>query len=110
MKIYNRHYTNGKLFFGGCTEDCYSELANAIIIQAADDYLKARCNKKLKIPPKKNEASHEYRMQECKRFFRSEWFGSLTQINPETLIRSLNELCECCDYDFNKILKLRAGA
>lgn len=57
----------------------YENLANAIIIQAADDYRKAL----------NDSAQGEQRTIE--RFFRSEWFGVLTGLDPETLIRKLKQ-------------------
>lgn len=57
----------------------YENLANAIIIQAAEDYRKAL----------NDSAQREQRTIE--RFFRSEWFGVLTGLDPETLIRKLKQ-------------------
>ena len=55
----------------------YQELANAIILQAVSDYRKAL----------KCDARGVKR--ECVRFFRSEWFNSLTNLNGEMLIQKL---------------------
>ena len=57
----------------------YENLANAIIIQAAEDYRKAL-----------NDSAQR---EQCtiERFFRSEWFGVLTGLDPETLIRKLKQ-------------------
>lgn len=54
----------------------YRELANAIILQAVKDYRR-----------NKSEQSRE----EIERFFRSDWFGALTRINPEHLIAQLRK-------------------
>ena len=54
----------------------YEELANAIVLQAVKDY---RLHDDLK-----DLASIE-------RFFRSGWFGVLTNINPEVLIAKLRK-------------------
>ncbi|MCQ2443665.1 MAG: hypothetical protein MJ077_11265 [Oscillospiraceae bacterium] len=54
----------------------YRELANAIILQAVKDYRR-----------NKSEQSRE----EIERFFRSDWFGALTRINPEQLIAQLRK-------------------
>ena len=52
----------------------YERLANGIILQAVDDYRKARKDLKLNIH------NHEARkiLNDCERFFRPEWFGVLT--------------------------------
>lgn len=51
-------------------ENCYTNLANAIIVQAAKDYTKAL--RRLKKFPHDKEA--RYIKQDCERFFRSGWF------------------------------------
>ena len=68
-------------------DTCYTNLANAIIIQAAKDYKKAL--RRLKKFPRDKEALHI--KQDCERFFRSGWFERLTDLNGEVLIRKLNE-------------------
>lgn len=63
--------------------DCnkpYEELANAIIIQAAKDYCSARG---------KGERSR------IMRFFKSEWFVVLTDVDPQLFIEKLNKKIEC---------------
>ena len=57
----------------------YEALAQAIIIQAVNDYRRAL----------KGDARG--RCREIERFFRSEWFSVLTKVNPEMLIRKLRE-------------------
>lgn len=54
----------------------YSSLANAIIIQAAKDYIRTNS------PQVKSE---------IKSFFRSEWFTMLSKVDGETLIRKLEQ-------------------
>ena len=54
----------------------YEELANAIILQAVKDY---------RLHDEKQE------IVSIERFFRSEWFGVLTNINPEILIAKLRK-------------------
>lgn len=68
-------------------DTCYTNLANAIIIQAAKDYKKAL--RRLKKFPRDKEVRHIKR--DCERFFRSGWFERLTDLNGEVLIRKLNE-------------------
>ena len=68
-------------------EDPYERLANAIVIQAADDYRIAL--KKIKAYPKNKEAISE--ALELERFFRSGWYSQLTSVDGEYLIRRLKE-------------------
>lgn len=56
--------------------DPYEELASAIVLQAVKDYRNAE------LQQDRNEI-------EC--FFRSDWFGVLTTIDPEALIHKLKE-------------------
>lgn len=65
----------------------YEGLANGIILQAVKDYRDA--NKKLARGRKNQDASRM--KQECLRFFRSGWFSALTAIDPEFLIKKLDE-------------------
>lgn len=71
--------------------DPYEALANGIIIQAVKDYRWA-C-KRLKNPRCQRSKRQEAEMMkdDCLRFFRSQWFGQLTEVEPEYLIRKLNE-------------------
>ncbi|MDD2978814.1 MAG: hypothetical protein PHN80_02460 [Hespellia sp.] len=72
---------------GSKTEDPYTGLANAIILQAVKDYRDAL--KKLSRGRANKDA--EIKKQEILNFFRSDWFGVLTEIDPEMLIRKLDE-------------------
>lgn len=67
--------------------DPYEALANAIIMQAVKDYRDAL--RKLKRGRKNTDA--ERTKAEVERFFRSGLFSALTEIDPEMLIRKLNE-------------------
>lgn len=71
--------------------DPYEALANGIIIQAVKDYRWA-C-KRLKNPRCRNTKRQEAELMkdDCLRFFRSQWFGALTEVEPEYLIRKLDE-------------------
>ena len=51
-------------------------LANAIILQAAKDY---------------RLTDDEQQLQEIERFFRSGWFGVLSKVDPEFLIKELRK-------------------
>ena len=63
----------------------YEELANAIVLQAVKDYRKVL--RTLSHYPHNRSAHYESRSIE--KFFRSDWFGVLTGIEPEMLIRKL---------------------
>ena len=54
--------------------DPYQNLADAIVLQAVADYRLTNDSREL---------------EELERFFRSEWFGMLTNIDPEYLIANL---------------------
>lgn len=54
----------------------YEELANAIVLQAVKDY---------------RLTDNEAELAEIERFFRSGWFGVLSKVDPEYLIRNLRK-------------------
>lgn len=54
----------------------YENLANAIILQAAKDY---------------RLTDDEQQLQEIERFFRFGWFGVLSKVDPEFLIKELRK-------------------
>ena len=54
----------------------YEELANAIVLQAVKDY---------------RLTDDEAEIAEIERFFRSGWFGVLSKVDPEYLIRNLRK-------------------
>ena len=56
--------------------DPYENLANAIVLQAVKDY---------------RLTDDEAELAEIERFFRSDWFGVLTDVDPEYLIRRLRK-------------------
>ena len=68
-------------------DDKYEDLANAIVITAVKDYRDVL--KKLKKHPNSNYLQHT--KNEIERFFRSKWYSVLTDIDPEFLIKKLNE-------------------
>ena len=55
----------------------YQLLAEAIILRAVDDYRKAL------------KYDHRGIKRNCEKFFRSEWFSILTNLDGETLIKRL---------------------
>ena len=63
----------------------YENLANAIILQAVKDYRMAL--KSLKANSRNRTAQADKRENE--RFFRSQWYSALTDVDGEMLIRSL---------------------
>ena len=69
----------------GC--DPYETLANAIVEQAAKDYLSAL--KRLKKNPANRMAMDE--AMRLEKFFHSSWYGILTNVDPDYLIRKLRE-------------------
>lgn len=62
--------------FGGETLDPYENLAQAIILQAVKDY---------RLTDDKSE------LQEIECVFRSGWFGVLSKVDPEYLIKKLRK-------------------
>ena len=67
--------------------DKYEELANAIVLTAVKDYRDAL--KKLEKYP--NNKILKRTKNEIEKFFRSNWYSTLTSIDPEFLIKELNE-------------------
>ena len=67
--------------------DPYVSLANAIILMAVRDYRTA--SKKRKKHPKNKDA--KLIVEDCERFFRSDWFTALTSVDGELLIKKLQE-------------------
>ena len=67
----------------------YQLLANAIIEQAAKDYRKALCA----IQINENNRSAQASKNHLEKFFLSEWFRTLTDVNGTVLISKLKEEC-----------------
>ena len=65
----------------------YENLANAIILQTVKDYRMAL--KSLKANPRNRTAQAD--KTEIERFFRSQWYSTLTDVNGEMLILSLQK-------------------
>ncbi|MHB1453942.1 MAG: hypothetical protein ACYCYM_08355 [Saccharofermentanales bacterium] len=65
----------------------YENLASAIILEAVKDYRKVL--RTLSLYPHNHSAQYEHRIIE--RFFRSDYFSVLTNLNPEALITRLNK-------------------
>lgn len=72
--------------------DFYTELANAIVIQAAKDYRKAL--KTLKRYPRYEPAKAV--VAEVEEFFRFDWYRMLTSVDAEMLMRKIRrEINDC---------------
>lgn len=67
--------------------DPYQELANAIVMQAVKDYRIALLHSKKRLDNK----GYQIEVSSLERFFRSGWFGELTSLNAEYLLRRVNE-------------------
>ena len=65
----------------------YENLANAIVMQAVKDYRMAR--HKLRKRPKNADA--KVMLEDCERFFLSDWFETLTNVNGESVLRKLQQ-------------------
>lgn len=65
----------------------YENLANAIILQAVKDYRMAL--KSLKVNSRNRTVQTD--KAEIERFFRSQWYSTLTDVNGEMLILSLQK-------------------
>lgn len=65
----------------------YEELANAIVMQAVKDWRKAV--KTLKKKTRKEPAKQM--KEECERFFRSQWFEDLTDVDGSFILRKLKQ-------------------
>ena len=65
----------------------WENLANAVILQAVEDYRRAR--RRVKEHPDQKTAKGTIR--ETKRFFRSRWFTQLTDISGEQLMKKLEK-------------------
>ena len=63
--------------------ECYEELANAIVLQAFKDYRKTL----FKLVQEPEEWKHRSTKKKLERFFRSKWYRTLTDLNPEILMR-----------------------
>lgn len=67
--------------------DTYERLADAIILRAVEDYRNAL--EKLNKHPRNRAAL--YTKREVERFFRSNWYALLSEVDPEMIIKRLNE-------------------
>ena len=68
-------------------DEAYSRLASAIVLQAVKDWRAAR----RKLKRKSHNESARFELQSCERFFRSDWFRELTDVDVGVLLRKLYE-------------------
>lgn len=66
-------------------EHGWGGLVNAIIKQAAEDYVSALNDRGPRYAP-------DYRISEIQNFFRSDWFGQLCNLDPDYLMEKLNRI------------------
>lgn len=68
------------------TDPC-ENFANAIVMQAVKDYRRAR--HKLRKRPKNTEA--RTMIEDCERFFLSDWFETLTNLDGSMILNKLKQ-------------------
>ena len=72
--------------------DQYETLANAIVIQAANDYRRALLYLKKKHSKKSNKTIEALRVKsECERFFQGEWIKCLTDLDGLSLMKKIQK-------------------
>jgi hypothetical protein len=72
---------------GSSGGDPYENLANAVVYQAVLDYRAAL--KRMRRHPRNQEAKDD--IASLERFFRSDWYSVLTDVDGEYLIRKVKE-------------------
>ena len=70
-------------------QTCWENFANAIIAKACDDYFDLKCKGFVD-----TQGSKQANLDSITRFFRSQWFAELTDLDPEFLIEKLNKLAQ----------------
>lgn len=70
--------------------DGWQVLANKIVVQAAKDYVKAKRTLLNSYDPEKR-AHAERTLAECKEFFRSPYYGKLSDVDGVWLMKRLDE-------------------
>ena len=65
----------------------HEKLANAIVLQAVKDFRAAR--RKLRRKPQNEDAKRM--IKDCERFFLSDWFVELTDVDGRAVLRKLYE-------------------
>lgn len=72
----------------------YASLANAIVMQAVKDYRLALFH----LQKKPDNKDYKSEVASLKRFFRSGWYGEITSLNGEYLIRRVKEEVRRSDH------------
>ena len=88
-------------------DENYLDLANAIVIQAVEDYTEALRTIRVSKSKKKIEMAKK-RKEECEKFFRTEWFFELSRfaIDYDALIETCHKNAQK-DKDTNNDKKKR---
>lgn len=74
------------------TDNPYLDLANAIVKQAVYDYRLAILRIKRRKVPRTDDKDKDYwEVESLKRFFNSQWFTELSDLDGEVLLIKLNE-------------------
>ena len=85
MEIFRWEFGEGRVELN--LQEDWEDLANAIILQAVEDYRRAR-----RIIRKRPDHQGAWKIiRETERFMKSRWFAQLTDIDGETLLRKLKE-------------------
>ena len=71
-------------------QEAWENLANAIVLSAVKDYKAALI--RLKRHPDSRSAADDVKRQE--KFFYSSWYETLTDLDPDYLIRKLKEMVD----------------
>lgn len=69
----------------------YERLAAAIVMQAVKDYRSAFSFLKNARRKSRKTYEAENKLNNCKRFFRSEWFGQLCEYDGEKLMKQIEK-------------------
>lgn len=84
-EVYRLCSTTGELY--ARPHDQFQQLADAIVEKAVNDYCNALNGKGYK------HKSAAVVKAECERFFRSDWFTTLSPLDGETIIQKLSTGC-----------------
>ena len=76
---------NSKGYEPACEKSGYRGLANAIVLYAVRDYRDVL----IKLHKKPKDYYAQDRMNELKRFFHSQWFHNLCEVDPDWLMEML---------------------
>ena len=80
-------YEEPKIVRNNIYDRVWEDLAQAIIVQAVKDYRLARA----RLKKKPDDVIGKKLKREVEAFFRSWWFSILTDVEPEIILRGLQE-------------------